>query len=237
MKMPWAKVYAKDWFRNTQDLSDAEKGRLMDAIMELISDGVPENHFKGSERFVFRSFEGSVEQQFEEYSRNVENGKRGGRNPKEPKGTQSNPEEPTRTQTNPLEPSGTQTKAIRRTEEQKNRRQEELKNITPYNPPSGDAFVDFAGENSALLDVLRAFEESRKKNRKPMTARAKELLIGELVKCPPEDWLQMLDNATLHGWQSVYPLKREEKEDIPPDKKWGIDPERAKRLRDREAVS
>ena len=96
--------------------------------------------------------------------------------------------------------------------------------------------MDFAGDNPALLDALRAFEESRKKNRKPMTARAKELLIGELVKSPPEDWLQMLDNATLHGWQSVYPLKRDEKAD-PPGKKWDIDPDRAKRLREREAVS
>ena len=235
MKMPWAKVYAKDWFRETQDLSDAEKGRLMDAIMELISDGVPENRFKGNERFVFRSFEGSVEQQFAEYSKNVENGRKGGRKPSE---TQANPEEPTETQTNPNEPSGTQRKANRRTEELKNRRTEELKNTTPYNLPLGDAFVDFAGDNTALLEALRAFEESRKKNRKPMTARAKELLIGELVKCPPEDWLQMLDNATLHGWQSVYPLKKEEKaEAIPPGKKWDIDPERAKRLREREAVS
>ena len=112
-------------------------------------------------------------------------------------------------------------------------------NTPPPKSPQGDAFADFAGENQILYEALKAFEESRKKNRKPMTDRAKELLVGELVKAPQEDWITMLENATLHGWQSVYPLKPEEKKPEQPKEhivSYGqMSADRFKRLREREA--
>lgn len=222
MKMLWVKVWADDWFHETQDLSDAEKGRLMDALMSYINEENPESYFKGGERLIFRHFEKMANVQFQEFEKNRGNGAKGGR----PKKTEENPTEPIETQRNPKKP---------RIEEQKNRRIEEQKNnTTPYNPPPGDAFADFAGENQILLEALRAFEESRKKLKKPMTPRAKELLIGELVKAPAEDWVTMLENATLHGWQSVYPLKHEEKPEAVVS--YGqMSADRFKRLREREA--
>ncbi len=112
-------------------------------------------------------------------------------------------------------------------------------NRTPYNPPKGDAFADFAGEDQVLFEALKAFEESRKKKRNPMTPRAKELLVDKLVKSPKEDWVQMLDNATLRGWSSVYPLKPEEKQQ--PTEVFRSGPvfsdERLERLKAREAAN
>lgn len=79
----------------------------------------------------------------------------------------------------------------------------------PPNPPKGavDPFTEFGGENAELRSVLSAFEEMRKKIRKPMTAEAKKLLVSKLRKYPQADWVPMLNEAILNSWQSVYPLK------------------------------
>ena len=130
MTMPWVKVFADDWQIETQDLSDAEKGRLMDAIVALLHGVVPEGLLKGNERFIFRHFERSVQVQMAEYQRNIENGKKGGRPPKKPTETHENPTEPTKRQNR-----RTEEQKIRRTEDKKNRRTEEY--TLPYNPLSG----------------------------------------------------------------------------------------------------
>ena len=70
-----------------------------------------------------------------------------------------------------------------------------------------DHFADFAGENAELRSALSAFEEMRKKIRKPMTAQAKKLLVSKLRKYPQADWVPMLNEAILNSWQSVYPIK------------------------------
>ena len=57
--------------------------------------------------------------------------------------------------------------------------------------------------------------ESRKKNKKPMTDKAKELLLKKLNDFSNGDERikkAMLENAIEHGWMTVYPLK-----DIPVD--------------------
>ena len=53
----------------------------------------------------------------------------------------------------------------------------------------------------------------RKRNKRPMTDRAKELLLKRLRKLSDreDEWIAMLEQATLSGWQSVYPLKGDEK--------------------------
>lgn len=69
-------------------------------------------------------------------------------------------------------------------------------------------FEDFANGNTQLLQALRDFEESRIKNRKKMTDKAKQLLISRLksFSSNPYDWIAMLENAILNGWQTVYEL-------------------------------
>ena len=79
----------------------------------------------------------------------------------------------------------------------------------PIIPPGGWVGV----EEGPLLDALKAFEAMRKRNKRPMTDRAKELLLKRLRKLSDreDEWIAMLEQATLSGWQSVYPLKGDEK--------------------------
>lgn len=68
-------------------------------------------------------------------------------------------------------------------------------------------FEDFANGNTQLLQALKDFEDSRNKNRSKMTEYAKKLLISELQKFNPNDWIAILNQSVLNGWKSVYPLK------------------------------
>lgn len=72
-------------------------------------------------------------------------------------------------------------------------------------------FDGYAGEDRELRERLEEFRESRKRKRKPLhTQRAAKILAGRLDKLSGGDRavkLALLDNAILHSWDSVYPLK------------------------------
>ena len=79
----------------------------------------------------------------------------------------------------------------------------------PPKSPQGDAFVKFAKGNGDLLEALHDFEDMRKQIKKPMTDRAKTLLVGKLDKLAqsPEAQIAILQQSILHSWQDVYALK------------------------------
>lgn len=63
-----------------------------------------------------------------------------------------------------------------------------------------------------LIDPLNAYMQMRVKIKKPMTDRAVTTLLNKLNKLSNgnlEKSIKLLDEATLHNWQSVYPLKEE----------------------------
>lgn len=70
-----------------------------------------------------------------------------------------------------------------------------------------DAFSVFAAEDSELLFALRDFEKMRNKIKKPLTDRAKTMLINKLRKeFHPEDWIPALERSISHCWQDIYPV-------------------------------
>lgn len=84
-------------------------------------------------------------------------------------------------------------------------------NIIQTKKTKRDIFADFANGNGDLLTALREYGAMRTKIRKPMTDRAKQLLCSKLEKeIPPGDWVTVLDESILHGWQDVYPLKQQQ---------------------------
>lgn len=96
-------------------------------------------------------------------------------------------------------------------------------NIYNNNPltPKGESerFEKFANGNSELLEALHAFEEMRKKQRKPMTDRAKQLLLKKLQALAPDDvskQIQIVDQSTLKGWSSVFPLDEDKHQTADP---------------------
>lgn len=62
-------------------------------------------------------------------------------------------------------------------------------------------------EDPDLERALNDFIDSRKANKKPMTERAITLLLNRLESLAPGDnkrKIELLNEAVLHGWQSVY---------------------------------
>lgn len=68
-----------------------------------------------------------------------------------------------------------------------------------------DIFASHAAGNESLLSALQGFEQMRKLSKKPMSPRAKELLVGKLQGFTPEEQIAMLDKAIERNWQTVYP--------------------------------
>lgn len=72
-----------------------------------------------------------------------------------------------------------------------------------------DVWAEYAGEDTELLGALRDFEVMRVKRRKPMTERARKLLLTELDKLAAnrQDKIDILYQSIVRCWDSVYPLK------------------------------
>lgn len=93
--------YLKIWTSFRQDisaLSDAEKGRLFDAMLKYAEDCVAPQ-LGGGERIMWPLAERYIDSTRKDAKKQKENGSRGGRprNPEEPTETQQNPTEPTET--------------------------------------------------------------------------------------------------------------------------------------------
>lgn len=101
MDMAYVKIYA-DWTKATAKLREAEKGRLVDAMVIYATTGVDtSDQLSGNEQYLFPMFQASIDrdrQALAELSqRQSENGKKGGRprkNPKNPLVFKENPKNP-----------------------------------------------------------------------------------------------------------------------------------------------
>lgn len=70
-----------------------------------------------------------------------------------------------------------------------------------------DAFEAFAAGDGNLLEALRDFEKMRKKISKPMSDRAKAMLLSKLQSFPRSEWIPILEQSIFHDWQGIFPLK------------------------------
>ena len=90
-----------------------------------------------------------------------------------------------------------------------------INNNTPISPKGekaiSDVFFNYAGDKPELLKALQDFEEHRKALRKPMTDKARQLLIKKLNKLAgnPDKKIELLETAIECGWLTVYPPKVE----------------------------
>ena len=96
---------------------------------------------------------------------------------------------------------------------------ERMKEIPPKSPKGGGSiFADYADGDAELLQALTAFEAMRKQKKKPMTERARRLLLTTLDKLAAGErrmQIAILDQSTLNCWTSVYPLKTPLEEAVP----------------------
>lgn len=76
-----------------------------------------------------------------------------------------------------------------------------------------DIYGDYCSDNKELLNAFIGWDEMRKKLKKPLTDRAKELSITALEKLSknPDKQIKIIEQSTLRDWQSFFELKEGEK--------------------------
>ncbi len=70
-----------------------------------------------------------------------------------------------------------------------------------------DAFFEFASGDDDLLKALRDFEKMRNEIEKPMSDRAKSMLLTKLQSFPRSEWIPILEQSIFHDWQGIFPLQ------------------------------
>lgn len=76
-----------------------------------------------------------------------------------------------------------------------------------------DDLFSFSSSNiDIFMETLKAFEEMRKKIKKPLTDKAKELIVKKLSKISNGNGdiaIEIMENSITNSWQGVFPLKNE----------------------------
>ena len=95
-------------------------------------------------------------------------------------------------------------------------REKELDEIKEDSAVTGDSekrsrketvFSKFAAGEKDLLDALNDFVKMRDKIGRPMSDRAKTMLLNKLQTFPKEQWIPILEQSIFHSWQGIFPLK------------------------------
>lgn len=86
-------------------------------------------------------------------------------------------------------------------------------------PKREDVFAGFAGDNKELLRALRDYDKMRRAKKRPMTDRARTILVNKLQReFSPDEWIPVLEQSVFRCWDSVYKL-----DDEPSQKNNGTD--------------
>lgn len=94
-------------------------------------------------------------------------------------------------------------------EQSKEKKSKEKQSKAEQRKEKQNIFSDFACGDADLLSALQGFEEMRVKIKKPMTDRAKKLLLTELVKLTVDRDTQIaiLNQSITRCWAGVFSLK------------------------------
>ena len=201
--LPYIKVYP-DFINVVRELDNGARGRLLLAIMQY-ANGEEPDELTGAERIAFIVIKSQIDRDADAYAANAkkqsENGKKGGR-PKKPTAFSENPKNPplfSETHQKPKKPE--------------KEKEEEKDKDKSARTRDADAFTAFAAGDGDLLAVLKDFEKMRRSIKKPMTGRAKQLLVTKLKnEFPPEQWKSVLEQSIVKCWQDIYPLKEREQQ-------------------------
>lgn len=87
--------------------------------------------------------------------------------------------------------------------------------IRPSRSKCSKIFSDFAGEDSELQQSLEDFDKMRKEIGKPMTDRARSMLLTKLQSFPKSEWVPILNQSIFHTWQGIYPLSDDSRKASP----------------------
>ena len=141
-----------------------------------------------------------LDSQFQKKMVNRENGKKGGR----PSGEAviSGEESDVKTENNPKETEKNRKKPKKSLIDNVNDNANVNENIKENTKERLDCSPAFA-------EALKDYEEMRKKMRKPLTVKAKQMVLKKLESMAPDEETQIaiLNQSTMNSWQGIFPLQ------------------------------
>lgn len=199
--MKYIKVFI-DFADTLAPLGDAERGRLFTAMLEYARTGeVPQ--LTGNERFIWGAAKQAIDRQAEGYKKICEINRRNINSRYESLRTDTNRYEAVRTPTKNYESKQDKDKDEDKDKDGKKKKEKQSPACAK------GVFEAYAGEDADLLAALQSFDAMRRKSKKPLTDRARRLLLAELDKLAGDNQtkIALLDQSIMHGWLGVYPLK------------------------------
>jgi hypothetical protein len=176
------KVYF-DFEVKAKEYDDAEKGRLLLAMLRYAKDGT-EGNLTGNERFVFPVFKAQIDEDIRVYETKVSNGSNGGRPP-------VNNRKPKEAENNRTEPEETETA---KKEERRKKKEDKRDSIGRFTPPDLSEVRSYCIERNNNVDP-EAFVDFY---------QSKGWMVG---KNKMKDW-----KAAVRSWEKKHP-KEEKKTD------------------------
>ena len=201
-EITYIKVFV-DYLDAIEPLGDAERGRLFTSLLTYARSGeVPQ--LNGNERFLFPMMRAQIDRDV--LSKDELSQKRRDAASASKRGTCEQKEH---LQANAASASKSlQDKDNKTIDKDKDKDKDKSARTR-----DADAFAAFAAGDGDLLAVLKDFEKMRRSIKKPMTDRAKQLLVTKLKnEFPPEQWKSVLEQSIVKCWQDVYPLKEREQQ-------------------------
>ena len=197
-EITYIKVFV-DYLDAIEPLGDAERGRLFTSLLTYARSGeVPQ--LNGNERFLFPMMRAQIDRDV--LSKDELSQKR--------RDAASASKRSTCEQKEHLQASAASASKCPQDKDNKTIDKDKDKSARARD---ADAFAAFAAGDGDLLAVLKDFEKMRRSIRKPMTDRAKQLLVTKLKnEFPPEQWKSVLEQSIVKCWQDVYPLKEREQQ-------------------------
>ena len=197
-EITYIKVFV-DYLNAIEPLGDAERGRLFTSLLTYARSGeVPQ--LNGNERFLFPMMRAQIDRDV--LSKDELSQKR--------RDAASASKRSTCEQKEHLQANAASASKSPQDKDNKTIDKDKDKSARTRD---ADAFAAFAAGDGDLLAVLKDFEKMRRSIRKPMTDRAKQLLVTKLKnEFPPEQWKSVLEQSIVKCWQDVYPLKEREQQ-------------------------
>lgn len=205
-EITYIKVFV-DYLDAIEPLGDAERGRLFTSLLTYARSGeVPQ--LNGNERFLFPMMRAQIDRdvlskdELSQKRRDAANASK-----------KSTCEQKEHLQANAASASKSPQDKDNKTIDKDKDKEEDKEEDKSARARDADAFAAFAAGDGDLLAVLKDFEKMRKSIRKPMTDRAKQLLVTKLKnEFPPEQWKSVLEQSIVKCWQDIYPLKEREQQ-------------------------
>lgn len=204
-EITYIKVFV-DYLDAIEPLGDAERGRLFTSLLTYARSGeVPQ--LNGNERFLFPMMRAQIDRDVlskDELSQKRRDAASASK--------RSTCEQKEHLQANAASASKSLQDKDNKTIDKDNKTIDKDKDKSARTRDA-DAFAAFAAGDGDLLAVLKDFEKMRKSIKKPMTDRAKQLLVTKLKnEFLPEQWKSVLEQSIVKCWQDIYPLKEQEQQ-------------------------